>query len=148
METVTDFLYMGSKITEDGDYSHEIKRCSLLGRKAFTNIHSILGSKDIKSVSPVQSLSHVLLFVTPWIAAHQASLSIANSRSLLKLITIELVMPFSHIILCRLLLFLPSSLSHHQGLFKWVSSSHQVAKLLEFQLQHQSIQWTPRTDLL
>ena len=46
----------------------------------------------------------------------------------------------------------PSSLafhlSQHQGLFQWVSSSHQVAKVLEFQLQHQSLQWTPRTDLL
>ena len=40
------------------------------------------------------------------------------------------------------------NLSQHQGLFKWVSSSHQVAKLLEFQLQHQSFQWTPRTDFL
>ena len=40
------------------------------------------------------------------------------------------------------------SLSQHQGLFKWVSSSHQVAKVLEFQLQHQSFQWTLRTDLL
>ena len=40
------------------------------------------------------------------------------------------------------------NLSQHQGLFKWVSSSHQVAKILEFQLQHQSFQWTPRTDLL
>ena len=40
------------------------------------------------------------------------------------------------------------NLSKHQGLFKWVSSSHQVAKILEFQLQHQSSQWTPRTDLL
>ena len=39
-------------------------------------------------------------------------------------------------------------LSQHQGLFKWVSSSHQVAKVSEFQLQHQSFQWTPRTDLL
>ena len=39
-------------------------------------------------------------------------------------------------------------LSQHQGLFKWVSSSHQVAKVLEFQLQHQSLQWTPKTDLL
>ena len=38
--------------------------------------------------------------------------------------------------------------SQHQGLFKWVGSSHQVAKVLDFQLQHQSIQWTPRTDLL
>ena len=40
------------------------------------------------------------------------------------------------------------NLSQHQGLFKWVSSSHQVAKVLEFQLQHQSFQWTPRTDFL
>ena len=40
------------------------------------------------------------------------------------------------------------NLSQHQGLFKWVSSSHQVAKVLELQLQHQSFQWTPRTDLL
>ena len=40
------------------------------------------------------------------------------------------------------------NLSQHQGLFKWVSSSHQVAKVLEFQLQHLSFQWTPRTDLL
>ena len=40
------------------------------------------------------------------------------------------------------------SLSQHQGLFQWVSSSHQVAKVLEFQLQHKSLQWTPRTDLL
>ena len=40
------------------------------------------------------------------------------------------------------------NLSQHQGLFKWVSSSHQVAKVLEFQLQHHSFQWTPRTDVL
>ena len=40
------------------------------------------------------------------------------------------------------------NLSQHQGLFKWISSSHQVAKVLEFKLQHQSFQWTPRTDLL
>ena len=40
------------------------------------------------------------------------------------------------------------NLPQHQGLFKWVSSSHKVAKVLEFQLQHQSLQWTPRTDLL
>ena len=42
----------------------------------------------------------------------------------------------------------PLNLSKHQGLFKWVSSLHQVAKILEFQLQHQSFQWIPRTDLL
>ena len=50
--------------------------------------------------SSVQSLSRVRLFVTPWISAHQASLSITNSWSLLKLMSIELVMPSSHLILC------------------------------------------------
>ena len=55
----------------------------------------------------VQSLSHVRLFVTPWTAVHQACLSITNCRSLLKLMSIELVMPSSHLILCHPLL-LPS----------------------------------------
>ena len=56
----------------------------------------------------VQSLSHVRLFATPWTAACQASLSITNSQSLLKLMSIELVMPSNHLILCCPLLFLPS----------------------------------------
>ena len=56
----------------------------------------------------VQSLSHVWLFATPWIATCQASLSITNSRSLLKLMSIELEMPSNHLILCRPLLLLPS----------------------------------------
>ena len=47
METVTDFIFLGSKITADGDCSHEIKRCFLLGRKAMTNLNSILKSRDI-----------------------------------------------------------------------------------------------------
>ena len=58
-------------------------------------------------ISSVQLLSHVPLFSTPWIAARQASLSITNSRSLLKLMSIESVMPSSHLILCRPLLLLP-----------------------------------------
>ena len=58
--------------------------------------------------SSVQSLSHVRLFVTPWTAACQASLSITNSRSLLKLMSIESVMPSNHLILCHPLLLLPS----------------------------------------
>ena len=96
--------------------------------------------------SSVQSLSHVRLFATPWIAACQASLSITNSWSLPKLMSssrwcLQISHPLSS----------PSppapSPSQHQSLFQWVSSSHQVAKVLEFQLQHQSFQWTPRTDL-
>ena len=47
METVTDFIFLGSKTTADGDCSHEIKRCLLLGRKAMTNLDSILKSRDI-----------------------------------------------------------------------------------------------------
>ena len=47
METVTDFIFLGSQITADGDFSHEIKRCLLLGRKAMTNLDSILKSRDI-----------------------------------------------------------------------------------------------------
>ena len=59
------------------------------------------------SSASVQLLSHVQLFATPWIAAHQASLSITSSWSLLKLMSIESVMPSSHLILCRPLLLLP-----------------------------------------
>ena len=47
IETVTDFIFWGSKITADGDYSHKIERCLLLGRKAMTNLDSILKSRDI-----------------------------------------------------------------------------------------------------
>ena len=65
---------------------------------------------NIKSVqfSSVQSLSHVRLFVIPWTAACQACLSITNSRSLLKLMSIETVMPSNYLILCCPLLLLPS----------------------------------------
>ena len=59
-------------------------------------------------ISSVQSHSHVWLFATPWTTAQQASLSVTNSQSLLKLISIKLVMPFNHLILCHPLLLLPS----------------------------------------
>ena len=61
-----------------------------------------------QSVSSVQSLSHVRFFATPWTAARQVSLSIINSWSLLKLMSIESVMPSDHLILCRPLLLPPS----------------------------------------
>ena len=86
------------------------------------------------------TVSRVQLFATPWTAAHQASLCITNSWSLLKFMSIESVMPSNHL----KPLSSPSppafNLSQHQGLFKSVSSSHQVAKVLKFQLQHQSFQ--------
>ena len=53
VETVTDFIFLGSKITGDGDCSHEIKRCLLLGRKITTNLDSILKSKDIALLTKV-----------------------------------------------------------------------------------------------
>ena len=98
----------------------------------------------LSSFSSVQSLSGVQLFVT---ATCQASLSITNYWSLIKLMSIELVMPSNHLILSSLSLPAPNP-SQHQGLFQWVSSSHQVAKVLEFQLQHQSFQWIFRNDFL
>ena len=89
--------------------------------------------------SSVQSLSCVQLFATPWTAAHQASLSITNSQNLLKLMSIESVMPSNYLILCRPLL-LPPSIFPSIRVFLRVSSLHHVAKELEFQLQHQSFQ--------
>ena len=53
IETVTDFIFLGSKITADGDCSHEIKRCLLLGRKVMTNLDSILKSRDITLTTKV-----------------------------------------------------------------------------------------------
>ena len=85
---------------------------SWTGMKWFNmNISLISGTELLKSlefpVSSVQLFTYIQLFVTPWIAAHEASLSITNSWSLLKLMSIEPVMPSNHLILCRPLL-LPS----------------------------------------
>ena len=113
-ETVADFISWGSKITEDGDCSHEIKRCLLLGRKVMTNLDSILNSRDITLstkvclVSSVELLSHVRLFETPWTTDRQAFLSITNSRSPPKPMSTESVMPSNHLILCCPLLLLSS----------------------------------------
>ena len=54
METMTDFIFLGSKITADGDCKHEIKRCLLLGRKVMTNLDSILKSRDITLLTKVR----------------------------------------------------------------------------------------------
>ena len=90
--------------------------------------------------SSIQLLSRVQLFVTPWTAAHQASLSITNSRSSLKLMSIESVMPSSHLILCHPLFLLPSVFPSIR-LFSNESALHIRSKVLEFQLQRQSFQW-------
>ena len=74
----------------------------------------------------------------PWTATRQASLSFTISHSFLKLTCIELMMPSNHLILCCPLSPPALNLSQHQSLFRGVSSSHQVTKVLELQLQHQS----------
>ena len=105
--------------------------------------------------SSVQLLNCAQFFRIPWSEARQASLTITNSQSLLKLMSNELVMPSNDLILCRPLFLLPSIFpsiresvqwaSSNQSV-QWVSSSHQVAKVLK--LQHQSLQWVFRTDFL
>ena len=98
--------------------------------------------------SSVQSLSRVRLFVTPWIAARQASVSITNSRSSLRLTSIESVMPSSHPILCRPLLLLPpQSLPESESFpmsqhFAWGGQSTGVSALAPF-LQKISQGWSP-----
>ena len=77
----------------------DIASCILLSVYSYVYIHVI---------SSVQLLSPLRLFATPWTAAHQASLSITNSQSLLKLMSIQLVMPSNHFILCCPRLLLPS----------------------------------------
>ena len=88
------------------------QRVSLAVEERTPTTHSLQGNPTHRPwdyiPSSVQLLSHVPLFATPWTAAHQASLSITNSWSLLKLMFIELVMPSNHFILCHPLLVLPS----------------------------------------
>ena len=97
--------------------------------------------------SSVQSLSRVRLFATPWITARQASLSITNSRSSLRLTSIELVMPSSHVILCRPLFLLPpippasESLPMSQ-LFAWGGQIFGVSALASF-LPKNTQGWSP-----
>ena len=63
METVADFIFLGSKITADGDCSHENKRCLLLGRKVMTNLDSILKSRDITLSTKVYLVKAMVLLV-------------------------------------------------------------------------------------
>ena len=141
-ETVWDSLFVGSKITADGDCSHEIKRHLLLERKAMTNlvqfssVHFSSVAQSCPTLCDPMNHKHAkppCPSPTPRVhpnSWHWVSDDIQPSHPLAS----------------------PSppalNLSQHQGIFKWVSSSHQVAKVLDFQLQHHSFQWTPRTDLL
>ena len=66
METVRDFIFLGSKISADGDCSHEIKRCLLLGRKAMVNLDSILKSRDITLQTKVYLVKDIIFPVVVW----------------------------------------------------------------------------------
>ena len=77
MDTVTDFIFGGSKITADGDYSHEIKRCFLLGRKVMTNLDSILKSRDI-TLSYSQSYGFSSSHVWMWELDYKESWALKN----------------------------------------------------------------------
>ena len=101
----------------------------------FTELEQII----LKSNVVVRLLSHVGLFETPWTAACQASLSITISQNLLKLMSIGLVMPSNHLILCHPILLLPSIFpSIRVFLMSWHFPSG--GQVLELQLQHQSFQ--------
>ena len=109
-----------------------------------------VGHGLVSQFSSVQSLSHVWLFAIPWTEACQASLSIISCWSLLKLISIELVMPSNHLILCHPLLLLPSifpiiRIFSNESVFciNWPP----FAKV-ELQHQHRSFQWIFRTHFL
>ena len=113
-----------------------------------SNTYNMLNNILTKVFSSVQSLSHVRLFATPWIAARQASLSITNSQSLPKLMSNESVMPSSHLILCHPLLLLPPIPPSIRVLSSESTLRMKVAKVLEFQLQYQSFRWLFMTDFL
>ena len=88
MQTVKDLIFLGSKITADGDYSHEIKRCLLLGRKAMTNLDSILKSRDITLPTKVRLVKAIVFPMVmygceSWTikkAEHQKKLMFLNCR--------------------------------------------------------------------
>ena len=109
---------------------HKVEALTLFSSKPVTHFVNSISSVQFSSF---QSLGCVWLFVTPWIAARQASRSIINSWSSLKLTFIELVMPSCYLIICHPLLLLPP-IPPSISLFQWVNSLHQVEKVLEFQL--------------
>ena len=158
VEVMTDFLFWGSKVTAVGDWSQEIIRFLSLGRKVMTVfllcakhflntiiLLSLTWSRYSVQFNSVAQLCSTLCDPmnpsTPGLPVyHQLPESTQTHIHWVG----DAIQP-SHPLLS------PSppapNLSQHQGLLQWVSASHQVAKVLEFQLQHQSFQWTPRTDL-
>ena len=121
-----------------------VEHCNRLSNQSPCNPSSSNHSNSVLSfVAAVQSAMlnslwpHVLQCI---------KLLLTISLSLLKLMSVESMMTSNHLILCHPLLLLPSIFPQHQGLFQWLSSLHQVVKLLELQLQHWSFQWIFRVD--
>ena len=108
--------------------------------------HTHTQSKKLPWTFVVQSLCRIRLFATPWTATHQASLSFSISQRLLRLTSIELVMPSNHLILCHPLLLLPSIFPSIRVFSNESALRIRWPSVLELQLQHQSFQWIFRTD--
>ena len=134
---VADFIFLGSKITADGNCSHEIKRCLLLGRKVMTNLDSILKSRDITLPTEGQfssvtqscpTLCVPMNHSTPGLPVHHQLPEFTQTHIHRVSDAIQPSYPLSS----------PSppapNPSQHQSLFQWVNSSHEGAKVLEFQL--------------
>ena len=107
MLKISPFFIFWYLLPQCKQLSHATGIISYLPHSSFIFLPPHLDINIKREFSSVQSLSHVQLFESPWIAARQAYLSIANSRSSLRLTSIESVMPSSHLILCRPLLLLP-----------------------------------------
>ena len=126
-------LYKSAKTRSGADCCSDHELLIAKFRVKLTKVGKTTRPLSSVQFNSVQSLSGVWLLVTQWVAARQASLSITNSQSSLKLTSIKLVTPPSHLILCHPLLVLPI-IPPSISLFQWVDSSHEVAKVLEFQL--------------
>ena len=120
-----------------------ISNNSYLGDWGEAKMLEVNSSTFLIQFSSVQAHSRVWFFATPWTAAHHHQLPELTQTHVH---WVSDAMQLSHPLLS---LYPPTfNLSQHQSLFQWVSSSHQVAKVLEFQLQHQSFQWIFRTNFL
>ena len=78
VETVTDFIFLGSKITADGDCSHEIKRCLLLGRKTMTDLDSVLKSRDVTLPTKIHIVKAMVLPIVMWELNHKEGWVLKN----------------------------------------------------------------------
>ena len=124
VETVSDFIFLGSKITVDGDCSHDIKRCLLLGRKVMTNFSSVQFSSVAQSCL---TLCDPMNPSTPGLPVHHQLPEFTQTHVHWVGDAIQPSHPLSSP-------FPPApNPSQHQSLFQWVNSLHEVAKVLEFQ---------------